>query len=244
MPTTPFEPPIEIAEPPLSSELFEVREAPPLRSAASVSASAQELGFDPDRVSISRRAIYALGALLAGLSLVAFGLGYAVGGAGSGASAAAKQPPAGPFRLDGRLTFQRDGQDLGDEGAVVVVLPKGATLGEKIPITGLSPGDSPPADDHQGVRAIQTLGGTYRRADKEGRFEVTVPTGGKYYLLVLSNNSRRGGDEKIKPAELGAMARFFAGAADLIADRRYAWNELDVEADQEVDYDFSRPSRR
>jgi len=218
---------------------------PPLAHHASTQSPARpqatEFVQKTDFVSISRKALYAQGILIVAVGLIAFCLGYAVG-PGRDGSARVEAAPAGPFRIDGRLTYSDGPQQRGDAGAVIVVLPQGPFPDERIPIEGLRPADSIDPDESIGVRAIESLGGIYRRTNGEGRFDLTFAQGGKYYLLLLSRNGRRADDEAILPDHLNVMAGYFQNAAGLLVDRRYSWEKIEVTGDRQFDHAFgSRP---
>ncbi|MCA9246366.1 MAG: hypothetical protein KDA42_04595 [Planctomycetales bacterium] len=189
-------------------------------------------------VSLSRKALYAQGVLIAAVALLAFCLGYAVGGRVAPTDATANNPGDGPFQLDGTLRFSAGGEEKVDAGAVIVVLPRGPLPDERIPIDGLGPDATSPPQESVGVRAIESLGGSYRRTDGQGRFNLSLSKGGEYYVLLLSKNAKRLGDENISPDDLSSIASYFRDASDLLAKRRYVWEKLQVVADSRLDHTF------
>ena len=93
----------------------------------------------------------------------------------------------------GRITFQSDGQRKPDGGARVIVLPKERTGTLKLPVGGFRSGD-PESDQRIAIAALTAMGGAFALASDEGEFEVSLPSSGQFYVLVLSNSVMRDGD--------------------------------------------------
>ena len=93
----------------------------------------------------------------------------------------------------GRITFQSDGQRKPDCGARVIVLPKERTGTLKLPVTGFR-SDDPESDQRIAIAALTAMGGAFSRASDEGEFEVSLPSSGQFYVLVLSSSVMRDGD--------------------------------------------------
>ncbi len=202
-------------------------------SADSEPAAAPE-GQAGETVVISRRVIYAQGALIATVALVAFLLGYFLGGAGRD-SAQRAAVPSGPVQITGKLTY---GSGAADAGAVVIVLPEESVPDEKIAVEGLAPHAPAPDGDAVPLRALRSLGGEYRRSDGQGEFVLQVPRAGKYHVLLLSKAARRPPDMPPKAKELAVLGRYFEFAPDLLADRQYLWQTLDITADRALEHHF------
>ena len=67
------------------------------------------------------------------------------------------------------------------------------------------------ADAEAGLLAIKALGGVYLRADAAGTFSAVLPDGGKYYVLLISQKTRRPPDS----AKFG-LARWLGKLHDFI----------------------------
>ncbi|MBC8290234.1 MAG: hypothetical protein H8E37_07945 [Planctomycetes bacterium] len=114
----------------------------------------------------------------------------------------------------GRITFQADGQRKPDRGARVIVLPKERTGTLKIPVTGFRSGDAE-GDQRIAVAALMAMGGAFASASDEGEFEVSLPSSGQFYVLVLSNSVMRVEDAPDPDAEATA-GEYFDRPAQLL----------------------------
>jgi DNA-directed RNA polymerase subunit RPC12/RpoP len=198
--------------------------------------------FDPNWVAFPRRLLYVhaivLGVTLAGV----FALGYLVGRdqqrrPRSESSALA----TGPISVDGRVTYtNRSKEQVGDDGAVVIALPRDRrpSRTEKPSLAGLGPRDPPPPDNDPVLEAIAALGGAYVRTDPEGRFRLVLPTAGEYYVLYISRNAARGESAEIGREERAAMGEYFIGGLELIGRQQYAWSLRTLDADSDASHSF------
>lgn len=194
-------------------------------------------------VAVSRGVIYAQGVLLAVVAVLAFAIGYLVGGGGEkGArksSSAIAEPDVGPARVTGRIVYETaDGQPTADSGAVVIVVPAGRFPDESIPIEGIRATDPPAGDEHAAVRAIHSLGGHYLRADVEGQIDFAVAEPGRYHVLCISNHVQRPGSQSPSPSDLEAVGNIFAPAPALLGEQKYAWETRDLADGSNVDHNF------
>lgn len=200
-----------------------------------------------DLVPIPRAMLYAQGVLIAATALVAFILGYVIGSGGAPppeADNAAAAPLAGPVRIEGRLSYERpDGETAADAGSIVILLPERRVPDERIPVAGLRT-DGPPLDENAPLaQAIESLGGACQRTDQRGRFLLTLPEPGRYYVLRISRAAQRPGGDPIPGEDLGEMNRFFQPAADLVARQKYTWSLEDFTASRNLIHNFG-PSGR
>jgi len=97
---------------------------------------------------------------------------------------------AGPaeFRsaLTGRLTYTNEnGESRPDEGARVLVFPENRQGSGKLPSVGFLAGAGE-ADFRLSKASLRSIGGDYAVADVDGRYEIALPTGGTYQVLVIS----------------------------------------------------------
>ncbi len=183
--------------------------------------AAVERTVDHDKVAVSRIVIYVQGALLGVVALVFFTFGVIVGiGTGSGGGPQVAQE----CLVSGRVQFA-DGanQKLPDDGAVVMLLPEENTPEKGAEPTGLAPGGEPPADDNNGLWTIREIGGAYGRTDANGEFKLRVESSKRYYVLVISNKSKRKPSEQLVNEHIQQIGDYFRPPTDLIGDSRYQW---------------------
>jgi len=197
---------------------------------------AEDVPVDPTKVAVPRSVLYMQGALLGVVAIACFALGVVVGLSSSGRRTGDDGPQ--PCFLKGTIAIGNGADETRpDEGAVAIVVPQGARPEQKAEIEGLRPQDPPPEEDHPGLRAIQSIGGDYARADEDGAFELRVPDTGEYYLLVISANRVASGDDQPKNV-LAQIGRFFTLAPDLFGGNDYRWQQETVRRDRELNVVF------
>jgi len=194
-----------------------------------------DTNIDYDRVAVPRYVLYIQGALLGIVGLVCFALGLMAGG-----SLFTREEPtaAQPVKLSGSVTYARGTRDVPDMSAVLVAVPQTEQLDERAPVTGLRPEDPPPDAAHRGVEILRTVGGAYARADDQGRFQLELPTSGKYFVLVLSANAKRPSSQPPATEDLLKMGRYFENAADLLGQNRYQWTAETLRSDRQLNVVF------
>ena len=190
---------------------------------------------DYNLVSFPRYVLYAQAGLLAGVALICFLLGVMMGGAFFRGSAGAAA--AGPVTVSGVVKVTEGVTTKADEGAVVFVLPQDArNIDERAPVAGLRPRDSEPEGHHRGLAILKEMGAGYARTDKEGRYKITVPKAGKYFLLVISRAKTGDG------ADIGVakqrIARFFENANDLLMTQKYQFSAETLADGRKFDVSF------
>lgn len=186
-------------------------------------------------VTFPRYVLYFQAGLLAGVALICFTLGLLMGGAffrGSTGPIVGK-----PCTVSGFVQMNQGVVKKGDEGAVVFVLPQDVrNIDERAPVAGLRPRDSEPAGNHRGLAILQQIGAGHARADKDGKFKVTVPRPGKYFVLVISRG--KSGDGADVGAAKQKIARFFENANELIGTQKYQFSAETLVADRKFDVSF------
>ncbi|MEO8165577.1 MAG: hypothetical protein ABI619_09290 [Betaproteobacteria bacterium] len=193
---------------------------------------------DLDRVAVPRRVLYAQGILLLVVAVVSFLLGMLVTGGGS-----KEVVDVGPIPcvLSGEVLYATGGgRNLPDEGSVVIVLPTGqrpAPTG-KAPVDGLRPGDPLPRGDSDNLRIIQSIGGAYARTDTAGRYQVTLPDAGQYFVLIVSKNKYRAPGEELSKADLAQLGSYVLPPTDLLGESKYAWREVTIRKNESIDFTF------
>jgi hypothetical protein len=194
----------------------------------------------PALVLIPRVILYWQAGLIGVVALVAFGLGWWIGGAGRNrpANEPAARPEA-PAEVSVKLQYDQGGRTQADAGAVVILLPAGKVPDDKIDVDGLHPAAPPPSDDHPGKRAIEAIGGAYGRTNERGELaDLVVPTGGRYHVLLISSRAQRPPEVQPKPADLAMLGRFFALAPDLIGEQRYRWSTEEIVGKATITHTF------
>jgi hypothetical protein len=184
----------------------------------------------PDRVAVPRLVIYTQGALLGLVALASLVLGVLLGGTFYSAPPLAGQP----CTISGTVRYAVGGQSKPDAGAVVIVLPQTKDPGRRVPTDGLRPEEPLPEAPLAAAEEIRNMGGAYTRADDQGRFQVQLPSSGKYYVLVLSRHLRRLPSQDVNTQDLVRIARFVEDASDLLADSRYQFTTETILGDREL----------
>lgn len=208
---------------------------------------ADELVVPQDMVLLSRRTLFVQGALYFVVALAALLIGLAV----RPDNPATETPqgetePTGealPMPIEGKILYDPgDGRFQGDAGAVVIALPAGKHPEKPLPADSLGPHDRLSPVGQRAVRAIQDLGGAYTRADREGRFFVTVPRQGTYRLLIVSASVNRPvRDTVMDPVDEMEIERYFNAAAQLVGRSKYRWTVEDVDPDLgKIDLPFGK----
>lgn len=239
--------------PPHEPGFHEEPAAPPIAGEAEPAIETSELVFDTspsavtgqaagevvqqtdyNLVTFPRYVLYAQAGLLAGVAVICFMLGLAMGGA---FFAATSGPVAAkPCTISGFVQISQGVVKKGDEGAVVFVLPDVKQVGERAPVAGLRPRDTEPQGNHRGLAILRDMNAGYGRADKDGKFQVTVPKQGKYFVLVISRGKTGDG------ADVGSakqkIARFFENANDLIGTQKYQFSAETLSNDRKYDVSF------
>ena len=188
-----------------------------------------------DRVAVPRYVLYAQGLLLGAVALTCFIFGVLTGGTFFSAPATAGK---GPCTIAGTVRYASGNQRLPDEGAVIIVLPETKDAGHRASSAGMRPDEPLPETPLIGVQQIRDMGGAYTRAGPQGDFSVNLASGGKYYVLVLSNHARRTGNEELKVMDVRTLGRFFDGAIDLLADNKYRLTSETVRGDRTLTAQF------
>jgi len=188
-----------------------------------------------DRVAVPRYVLYTQGVLLGAVALVCFIFGVLTGGT---FFSAPTQSAKGPCTITGTVRYAAGNQRLPDDGAVVIVLPETKDVGQRASAAGLRPDEPLPETPLVGAQQVKDMGGAYTRAGPQGDFSVNLPSGGKYYVLILSNHARRTGNEDVKVSDVGTVGRFFDGAIDLLADNKYRLSSETVRGTRTITAQF------
>jgi hypothetical protein len=188
-----------------------------------------------DFVVVPRHVIYAQGGLLAAVALGSLIIGAMLGR--SFAPRPASDGAARECHVRGSVSYTTGTRTRPDRGAVVVLIPLTAdAAGERAQVAGLRPSDPPPEANHPGLGVIRQLGGSYLRADPNGRFETRVPAG-RYWLLIISHHKRA--DTPPSASDVRTLGRYFENAADLLEDREHRLRPEAIAGDQKLTIEFA-----
>ena len=143
--------------------------------------------------------------------------------------------------MSGEIVYAKEGgRNLPDDGSVVLVLPQSqrpAPTG-KAPVEGLRPGDPMPREESENLRIIQSIGGAYARTDNAGRFQLTLPDHGQYFVLIVSKNKyRAAGDERDK-ADIAQLGNYVLTPTELLGESKYEWREITIRKNESIDLTF------
>lgn len=191
----------------------------------------------PPSVTVPRRVLYTQGFLLGAIALIFFVFGLIVGsrsrrefGGGHGSS---------PATVSGIISHQNQ-RDVTtpDAGSVVILLPVATRPDEKASAGELAPDAPKPDPDHAALATIRSLGGDYARADARGRYQARAASTGRYFLLVISKQTRRPDNEYPAANDLARLGRYFVPVTELLGQHRYQLKELRLREDQHVNITF------
>jgi hypothetical protein len=188
-------------------------------------------------VQVSRLALYSIGALIVGASLLSFLLGFFMGRLTP--SADNMRGANSPRRITGRLTYEsRLGAIAADSEAVVVVLPVGREPDEKFDAMAIRPDVPRPDAHHPTILGIRSIGGDITRTRANGEFSVEVPRAGEYFVLFLSGNLQRSSDEPPTTMQIAQIAHYFRPADMLLGANAYRWEKELIREDRLIDHNF------
>lgn len=216
---------------PLESSELVFDTAPTISTGAETAPSVVQQ-VDYSLVSFPRYVLYAQAGLLGVVAVVCFALGALMGGAFLRGSAGGVA--AGPCSISGMVTVQGGVTKMPDEGAVVFVLPQDTrNIDERAPVAGFRPRDSVPEGNHRGLAILQQMGAGHARTDKQGKYKITVPRPGKYFVLVISRKTGMGADVGKQQ-----IARFFENANDLLGTQKYFFSAETLADGRKFDVSF------
>ena len=191
-----------------------------------------------DRVAVPRGVLYAQGILLAVVGLTGFVLGLLFHSEEPSASEQVALPQY--VDVSGSVVIRDESEnDRPDAGAVVLVVPRDSRpeAEQRVDVAGFRPGDPEPAEDNPALQALYRLGGTAARASSEGRFQIRLPAG-DYYVLVLSRNRFRPSSQQPTREDLSQIGRYFKLATALMGESAYRWQAYSFRRDQTLQIVF------
>jgi DNA-directed RNA polymerase subunit RPC12/RpoP len=210
---------------------------------AKVFPGARDAGGPRELILLPRHTLYVHAGLFLVVAVVGFSAGYAIGrGSASLGRLAAEENAAGQRVLvEGKLVYDPGTGHLDpDADSVVILLPEANAPKKKISTPDLRPADPPPPSSFEGVRRIKDLGGVYLRADAAGTFSTVLPDGGKYYVLLISQKTRRPPDSAVETIDSDDLGRYFVHPGYLIGQQKYRWTLDDFVDRVKITHNFGR----
>ncbi|MFO0885986.1 MAG: hypothetical protein U0894_17690 [Pirellulales bacterium] len=188
-------------------------------------------------ITIPRYVVYAQGALLAVVGLACLSLGILIGGTLFHAPAA-NAVAVGPVTVQGTITYAQNNRRLADEGALVAILPDIKDPGTRVKPQGLNPGQAIQSESvRKATEQIQNMGGGLAYADAKGNYQLKLPAGGKFFLLVISAHQGRVEDQ-VQVDDIRRIGRFFEGATEVLGTSRHKFTSQTLRADTRLNEAF------
>jgi hypothetical protein len=218
---------------------------PPARPAespwATVFPGVRDARTSREMILLPRHTLYVHAGLFLVVAVVGVLAGYAMG-RGSAPQGRHEDNDA-PQRVlvEGKLVYDPGtGQLDPDVDSVVILLPEANTPKKKIATLDLRPADPAPPSNLAAVRGITEIGGVYLRADAGGAFSTVLPDGGRYYVLLISQKTRRPADSAAEAIDLDDLGRYFARPGYLIGQQKYRWTLEDIADRANITHNFGR----
>ena len=210
---------------------------PPIAEASVATAARSGDDIWGEFVPVSRMVLYGIGAMIIGVGIVSFLLGWSMG---SGIGAARQVGVIEKsHRIRGRLTYPASGgRTEADTQSVVIALPVAMKPDEKFEIAPLKPEVADPRSRHPTVRGIRSLGGDFAVTDRYGEYELEVPRAGPYFVLMLSGHQARSAQRPATTTEIVQLGGYFRQADELIERNDFSWEKIVVRADKQLDRHF------
>ena len=188
-------------------------------------------------VELTRTAIYTVGGLIAGVAIVAFLLGWSFGSELSGQKQVSSQPST--RRVSGRIAYLTNrGKTAPDSEAVVVAFPTNRKPDEKFDPIAMRPDVAPANVPASLLSAVRTLGGDFRRTDRNGTYQLELSNPGEYFILIISNHHSRG-NRQPSTLEVVEIGQFVPLATELLKNNDYVWAKHIVAKPLMLDHVFT-----
>lgn len=165
-----------------------------------------------DRLSVPRKVVYFQGALLGIVAVAFFLLGLLIGNT----TAPRNQSVESEANVSGTVLVAGESGLIGDEGAVVILLPTGEAPNQRFDSVELQPGRTLTGSNPE-VPLIRGFGGNICTANRAGNFQMIVDSKKEYILIVISKNGKRTRDLEDKfYSEVGF---YFTNPEELVLDQ-------------------------
>lgn len=180
-----------------------------LRTAAQEKSEPSVSDDGSQKISLPRRIVYFQAALLGVIATTFFVFGMMVG---TLTSRNQMEQELGDCTVSGRVVWDSDGRRIGDQGAVVLLLPL-----DKVPDRRLNPNSIHPDQfepiDNSVIESILELGGAVVRTNSSGDFDVQVNSPAKYSLVVVSHHQTT--NRPLEKKEMAALSSYFRPVDDI-----------------------------
>jgi predicted Zn finger-like uncharacterized protein len=193
---------------------------------------------EPSRtIVISRTVIYVQAAMLMLVAMASFVFGAMFGGCVSGSRTPVTQA-VGNRVVQGIVLYQHPKGALPDVGSVVLLVPTESEPQEPLDSRQFRDEVFRNGMTQANAQLLHSLQGEWAIAGRDGRFELELPAAGKYWLLVLSSSQVRPRHLDPPAEHLAEIGKYFSPAFDLLEDKQYRWQQIDVPRDEELRIQF------
>jgi len=165
-----------------------------------------------DRLSVPRKAVYFQGVLLGIVAIFFFLLGLLIGST----TAPKNQGAQSGANVSGTVLVPGENGLMGDEGAVVILLPTGEAPNQRFDSVELQPGRTLTGSNPE-VPLIRGFGGNICTANRAGNFQMIVDSKQEYVLIVISKNGKRLRD--LDDRFYSEVGFYFTNPEELVLDR-------------------------
>ena len=199
----------------------------------------QELPVDANKVAVPRKVIYLQGILLSLVAISCFSLGMLVGQQNSALSN--RSAPSQPCLIQGLVSYTSNaGQRMPDDRAVIIAIPETLKLDEKLNHRELGVTEHPPdTNRHPDILLLRTAGGNHVWSNARGEYRIQLTQTGNYFFLFLSRHRARPENFVHDRKQLAQIGRYFESAIDLLGNKSYHWERVNIEKNRTFDTDFS-----
>ena len=154
-------------------------------------------------ITLSRRIVYFQAALLGVIATTFFVFGMMVGTLTSQNTQDAKIVDC---TITGKVVWSDGERNVGDGGAVVLILPLGQNPEQRLNPQSIHPDSFRPIDNEV-IETIVALGGAVVRTNRDGTFNVEVNSPAKYSVVVVSNGSSS--IDELTKKQMAALSTYF-----------------------------------
>lgn len=186
-------------------------------------------GLSADSIVLPRWVVYFQGALLGVIAATFFVFGLMVGNLTSGSNSAAEQRT--DVQIEGEVVYVREGQEVSDINAVVMLLPAHSKPDERSSGRAVNPDSFEPLNN-EGIERVNELGGAIVRVDDGGKFDLVVDGPGDYYVVVISAN-RKAGEVSLSKSQTATLATFFRPVEEVVGDKEFYWSTISARGDRQ-----------
>lgn len=192
----------------------------------SASSGNRPVGEWSGRVWLPRWVVYAQAFALGAVTIVAFVFGFMVGQVTAPADAQFKPSDCS---VSGLVAMR--GTLQGDAEAVVTFLPVDAQVHVRLDPEPIAPATFRPLQNPV-IDQISLWGGAVLRTDTEGRFQVNLDAGKRYWMFVISKHVPRAEPLQLSRQEMAAVAKHFVPVEALFRDRAFSIRMVELRGER------------